>query len=178
MKPIWLLDIDGVLNATSMKLPTHIYPTAAWTRQHVDGFQITAAKPVLDLLCKVHEEGLAEIRWHTTWQDRAPDVGAAFGLPEFDVQWTDEWPDSGEKAAQRIMAGYPNWWKHPAVYRLVASGRKVLWTDDDIFGSLPAVHRQNLKKIGKVRMVSPTSLYGLQPGELRLISKFLKEWNR
>lgn len=177
-KPIWLLDIDGVINATSMKTAAHIYPLASWQRLHVDGFQITAAQPVLDLLHTVHDDGLAEIRWHTTWQDRAWDVGEALGLPEFPVQYTDEWPDSSEKAARRMMVGLPRWWKVRAVYDLLGEGHRVLWTDDDIFPELPAVHRQKLKALGKVRMLSPVSLYGIQPGEIRMIKKFLKELNR
>jgi hypothetical protein len=177
-KPLWLLDVDGVINATSMCVASHIYPLASWQRLHVDGFQITAAKPVLDLLHMVHDDGLAEIRWHTTWQDRAWDVGEALGLPEFPVQYTDEWPDSSEKAARRMMVGLPRWWKVRAVYDLLGEGHRVLWTDDDIFPELPAVHRQKLKTLGKVRMLSPVSLYGIQPGEIRMIKRFLKELNR
>lgn len=177
-KPVILLDIDGVINATSMKIPTHIYPATSWIRVHVDGFQITAARPVVDFLNRINREDLAEIRWHTTWQDRAPDVAEALGLDDFLVQPTDEWPDSSARTAERILAGFPRWWKYPAAYFLLKEGRKVVWIDDDIWSELPAVYRQGLKKHGIIRMVSPERIWGLQPGHMREIERHLKGWSR
>jgi hypothetical protein len=178
--PVWLLDIDGVINATSSKIQTHIWPESEWTRQHVDGFQITAARRVLDFIRAVHAEGLADIRWHTTWQDRALDVGAAFGLPEFEVQDCPEWPPTSELVAFWMKEGWPKWWKYKAAERILTEEKRpLLWTDDDIFSELNAVRRQELKshKLG-VCLVTPFSMNGLDSSNLRVIEKWLKSKNR
>lgn len=177
-KPVWLLDIDGVLNATATNIPS-TWPGSSWHRVHIDGFQITWSDKVVDFLKHVDAEGLAEIRWHTTWQERALDVGEAMGLPEFPVQEAPEWPPTGEKVADWIRAARPSWWKYGAAEQvLTVEKRPLLWTDDDIWSSLNAIRRQMLKKLGSVKMISPECIWGLQPGHLRDISRWLQQKNR
>ena len=77
--PVWLLDIDGVLNAAAKKPDRNVWPAADWIegRAHEAGgaaWRILAARPVVDFIRGVHEEGRAEIRWHTTWQHDAAAV--------------------------------------------------------------------------------------------------------
>lgn len=177
--PVLLLDIDGVLNATATKVPDWTWPPNTWTRQHIDGFQITSSSRVVDFLTEVHESGLAEIRWHTTWQDRALDVGERLGLPAFPVQECTEWPPTSELVAFWIREGWPRWWKYKAAERILAEEkRRLIWVDDDILDELKAPQRQVLKRLGKILLVCPVSHTGLDAGDLRRIGDQLKKWNR
>lgn len=178
-KVIVLLDVDGVLNATATKIPTQIWPNSQWTRVHVDGFQLTVARPVVDFLNRINRDGLAEIRWHTTWQDRAPHVGEVFGLDDFEVQDCPEWPPTGVKVGKWLADGAPSWWKYHTVVRVLREEKRpVLWIDDDIFTDLKAPYRQELKGVGSIKMVVPETIWGLQPGHLREIDRWLNLKNR
>lgn len=177
--PVLLLDIDGVLNATATKVPDWIWPAHTWTRQHIDGFQITSSSRVVDFLTGVHEMGKAEIRWHTTWQDRALHVGERLGLPEFPVQECPEWPPTPMKVAHWFREGRPGWWKYHAAERILTEeDRRLVWVDDDLFGNLSAPLRQELKALGTVLLVNPMTHTGLDAGDLKRISEQLTKWNR
>jgi len=96
--PVWLLDIDGVINAPTApgrKPPLHVWPADDWIDTRVWGhrqrFRICVARPVVDFIREVHESGRAEIRWHTTWQDLANQLGEAVGLPELPAKNPRGW---------------------------------------------------------------------------------------
>jgi len=125
--PVWLLDVDGVINAFPTIRQPGSWRRNQWTRFKVRGFHIQAARPVLDFIRKVHEEGLAEIRWHTTWQEKALDLGDVLGLPTFHIAAAPEFDDRPDNVPH---LGY--WWKAAAAYRVVdVEKRRLLWTDDD-----------------------------------------------
>ena len=85
-KPVWLLDIDGVINATvgwKGKPPTQVWAASNWidtVAADAIQFRILSARPVIEFVKLVHETGRAEIRWHTTWQHSAQNVADALGL--------------------------------------------------------------------------------------------------
>src|SRR5262245_30167423 len=97
-KPIWLLDFDGVLNAISKRPPTHVWPRDTWVVTEAKGregvlWPILAAKPVLAFIREIHETGLAEIRWHSTWQQDTVNLSEALDLPVFPIQPAPEFED-------------------------------------------------------------------------------------
>ncbi len=132
IRPVLLLDVDGVLNAISRVPDTSVWPKALWRRHQVtdlDGntWPILAAQPVLDYLSALHERGLADIRWHTTWRASAKTLLApVLGLPDWPVA---ESPTS--RPTQRDAAG--RWWKVATAHHVVhTEGRRLIWIDDDI----------------------------------------------
>lgn len=171
MKPLWLLDIDGVINAVPRgnQLPD-AWPAGSWNRKDVTNsggtWPILAADAVLDFITEVHETGLAEIRWHTSWQEEALDFGDAFLLPDFQVQ---ECPEA-------VRNYYPDWWKLPAVKRELNkdTGRDLLWTDDEITYKIQARYRKDLEKLPGVKLICPNTETGLTPVDLDDIRKFLE----
>src|SRR5687768_10208625 len=140
--PVMLLDIDGVVNAMSTKPPTHVWKAHHWNQGSQladDGveYPMLWAQPVVDWLTVLHEQELAEIRWHSTWQDESLKVGRLMGLPEFKVQECPEWLryqfNGSALASELIRACMPPWWKYPAVERVVTQEkRRLIWIDDDI----------------------------------------------
>jgi len=167
--PIWLLDIDGVINAATLRPPTYVWPADTWIQTKVIGLRIMAAQPVLDFIREVHEQGRAEIRWHSTWQDDAPKLGAELGLPAFPVA---DAPEYDQRLKQRAF-GLDGWWKRPAAERVLAEGRPLVWTDDDITWSLGRRGQDEIRQLGPALLIAPDDRTGLTPKHLRHIADFL-----
>jgi hypothetical protein len=168
---VWLLDLDGVVNALADEPPTKVWPAAAWIEVEVEGahglhWPIRAARPVVDFIWLVHETGRAEVRWHSTWQQHANAVGRALGLPEFPVHRAPEFDEPEEK-----------WWKLPGARRVLGEeGRGLLWTDDDTGAEMSRAERAGLKSLGPLLIVCPDTMTGLNHRQLRRIDAFLGEF--
>jgi len=98
--PVWLLDIDGVINAADVEPDVRVWPRDQWIRAsarsaHDLEWPLLVARSALDPLRRVHDEHLAEIRWHTTWQSYAVNVGEALGLPRWPVAECPEFEGIG-----------------------------------------------------------------------------------
>lgn len=177
-KPLWLLDIDGVINALAMTLPTDAWPEEAWVqrvvRAQVPGrgpmtLPILAARPVLDFVTAVFGSGRAEIRWHSTWRSAAvTDLAPALGLPPIPLSIAPEWNEPPVET----------WWKLPAAQRAIATGRRLLWTDDDM-----AFYRDDpttadalaaLDGSGNALLLPVAGGTGLTPADLETIDEFLR----
>lgn len=174
MKPVWLLDIDGVINAITHEWP----PTRGWEAEHwaldqVESFvpddvwPIRWSQPVVDFINEVHASGLAEIRWHTTWQEAAHNISKALELPEFEIA----------KAPERLEFREREWWKLGAARRvLMEEKRPLVWTDDDISYGMDDLQRSAMRRTGQgALLVSPDSSCGLAPKDLDRISAFLDD---
>lgn len=170
MEPIWLLDIDGVINADPYKVPAHVWPEDQWIQRLAAGatkdWLITAAQPVLDFICRVHEEKLAEIVWLTTWQNHANNVSDALFLPHFRVLENPMW--DGTRYAGK------GWWKLAEFFDQLSLGRPILWTDDDISTEILGLVRAGSDPDGPQSfLICPKGSEGLGPWHLRKIAKFL-----
>lgn len=164
--PVWLLDIDGVINADENADAWH---SADWIDRRVrfghGRVRVFAARPVLDFIRHVHANGLADIRYHTTWQHDAHHLGAVFGLPRLPVQDAAEYAHGGRLTT---------WWKLPVVWRLIAAGHRVVWTDDDIEASLMDAQKLRLEDAGAL-IVSPDPTTGLRQTDLDKIATYLDD---
>jgi hypothetical protein len=168
--PVWLLDIDGVLNALARGPVRDSWPPDSWT-QHVIRAEIPnmglmvlpilVAEPVLDFVRKAVDSDGVEVRWHSTWRTAAmTDLAPMLDLPHIPISVAPEW-------TQR-PAG---WWKLPAAQRVVASGRRLVWTDDDI-ARYPG-ELGDLETREDALLISPDPETGLSPADLDRISRFL-----
>lgn len=130
--PLWLLDVDGVVNVLARGAAPDSWPADQWLQRVVvapiEGrglmrLPILAARPVLEFITRTHESGAAEIRWHSTWRFAAvTHLAPVLGLPPLPVSVAPEWQHGGDLL----------WWKLPAALRAVAAGRRLVWTDDDL----------------------------------------------
>jgi hypothetical protein len=169
--PVWLLDVDGVLNAASEKPDRSVWPLDQWTHTHATAgghrWPILVARPVVDFIRKVHTDGQAEIRWHTTWQHDAQCLSEVLDLPTFAVAEAPEF-----KTAYLDRAA--GWWKLPAAERvLTEEGRALVWTDDDATDSLGREGADDLRALGSLLLIAPAVTTGLTPKHLRRITDFL-----
>jgi hypothetical protein len=168
--PVWLLDIDGVINALARGPVRGSWPPDTWA-QHVVRAEIPemglmvlpilVAEPVLDFVRRVVSSGAAEVRWHSTWRTAAvTDLAPLLGLPPIPISIAPEW-------TQRP----PGWWKLAAAQRVIAAERPLVWTDDDIArydGDLG-----DLLSRPDALLISPDPETGLSPHDLDRIAEFL-----
>ena len=168
--PVWLLDIDGVVNALARGPVRGSFPSELWTQHVVEAdipnmgrmvLPIYVALPVLDFVRHVYDDGLAEVRWHSTWRTAAmTDLGPTLGLPPIPISIAPEW-------TTRPVG----WWKLPAAQRVITSGRPLVWTDDDIVNFPDEVGA--LGEGSDRLLISPDPDTGLNADELEQIEKFL-----
>lgn len=113
--PLWLLDVDGVLNAVCQGVPE------GYRKFRADRFTITYRPVVMERIAAMHTSGLVEVAWLTTWCEDAADMLAPeMGLPAFEVM--------GSADHRAITDG---WWKSVTAKR-VSHRRALIWTDDDL----------------------------------------------
>ena len=170
--PLWLIDIDGVLNA-------YAYPrrkTDTWKWGWVENkmvptdsgtFNLWVSDGLVEFLNKAHASGLVDMRWCTTWADEANSVFApTFGFPTLPVA---AYPDN-----TAIL------WKHLPAYEAIKNGRRLIWTDDDAIDA--RAHLNLLEGIRKhpdlefkrdLLVIEPDGTLGLTPDDCEAISTFL-----
>lgn len=191
--PLWLLDVDGVLNAVALVPDPGVWPQ--WRRgvAGTDGgtrtWPITWAPAVIEELTRWMAQGRVEVAWLTTWaHDANGELGALLGMPQLPVAGT---PPSRVNTAAADPAGIPprahaevagadavdpltgHWWKFDAVRRLLAGApdRALIWTDDDLAAEPEVVawmeeHTASL-------LIAPDPRVGLTPEDLRAVDGFL-----
>lgn len=169
---MWLLDIDGVVNALARGPVRGSWPAKAWVqtviRADMPGhgpmvLPILAARPVLDFVTHVHRSGAVELRWHSTWRAAAmTELAPALGLPAIPISIAPEW-------TERPIGV---WWKLPAAQRVVAAGRPLVWTDDDL--GVFATELGDLASRSDALLIGPDPIAGLTGPDLDRIAAFLR----
>jgi hypothetical protein len=175
--PVWLLDIDGVVNACVPKPDSSVWPADTWRLATVHGFPILVASPVVEFIRRVHDSGRADIRWHTTWQHNAQLVADEFGLPELPVA---EAPEFVLRSYDPALHGRDTaWWKRATAERVLTDEKRpLIWTDDDITRSLEPSDRAEIRALGPALLISPSDRTGLTPKHLHRIETFLDRHRR
>lgn len=167
--PVWLLDVDGVLNAMSRPgwsaAPDQRYA-------HADGlrFRLRWAPALLAEVRDLIRSDAVEVRWATSWVSHIDQIAGAMALPDLPLAFTlpthlaaasDELHDATRSA------------KRAAALDVVASGRRLLWTDDAaIWRSGP--EREHLEAAGAL-LIAPDERRGLQPADLAAIRAWLDD---
>lgn len=160
--PLWLLDIDGVINANK---PGWSAPPR---RVHCAGFVIRWAPALVDRIKGLHRAGRVEIRWSSTWcgyPSQLAELSARLGL-KFESAFGDRPP--GKTWADLKV--------HAAIDALTA-GRRIIWTDDDEVGAARHLFPQiaEAEADGRALLIAPRSNRGLQREHLDQIQAFAPE---
>lgn len=173
MKPVWLLDIDGVINAVTRKTPK-TWPENDWIKIKIASFPFNVSKSVLNFIHEVYESNLVDIKWHTTWQHDANDkVGLALDLPKFEVFHA---PEYLEHEPWAHIYKKCTWWKLPSVNKLLETGCSIIWTDDDI--CLNTYDSDYINPKDKLYtnslLIKPQTNLGLTPKHVTQIREYLE----
>jgi hypothetical protein len=157
--PIWLLDIDGVINANKPGW------SAAPRKTNCAGLTIRWAPKLITRIFNLHHTGTVDVRWSSTWcgyPDQLAELQFRLGLhlkPAF-----------GDRAASKTWGDE----KVEAALEVLREGRRLVWTDDDEVDAgrelFPLLARA--EKGGRALLIAPQSNRGLQPEHLDAIEAF------
>jgi hypothetical protein len=161
-KPVWLLDVDGVINAIKPGWGAAPSRALVWSAADQTSYLLRWAPTLVDRIRALVLTGKAEVRWCTTWCPEAERLEALWHLPELDRS-LDADP----------MPRGPQCWplKQEAARAVLAAGHRLIWTDDE---ALPpeGPERDDLTANGRALLIAPRAARGLQPADLDLIEKF------
>lgn len=165
--PVWLLDVDGVLNAMSRPgwsaPPARRYAYAGGVQ-----FKLRWAPALLEEVRDLIRSDAVEVRWATSWVMHIGQIARAMALPDLPLAFTLP-PDLG--AATDELHDATEAAKRTAALDVVAGGRRLLWTDDDaIWPTGP--ERAHLEAAGAL-LIAPDERRGLQPADITTIRAWL-----
>lgn len=160
-KPVWLLDVDGVINTN--RPGWSAAPRQGMAYADGTGWKMRWASALTTRIQAIHQAGLAEIRWCTTWCERTAQLGRMFGIGPFDDAFGTR-PDHktyGDLKAEAALA-------------VLADGRRLIWADDaevpaarDLFPQIASAEAD-----GRALLIAPDERRGLQPADLDAVEAF------
>lgn len=159
--PVWLLDVDGVVNAT--RPGWHAPPRRAYAYDAGTAYRLRWAPALIDRIRALHASGTVEVRWCTTWCAYADQLERMWRLPRLDRAFCD--PVDGLTAAPLKVA---------AARKMLAQGRRLIWTDDEIVPAPGTDLHTELTAAGRALLIAPVSTRGLQPEHLDAIEAFAR----
>ncbi|WP_433076425.1 HAD domain-containing protein [Dactylosporangium sp. CA-052675] len=153
--PVWLLDVDGVIN---VKRP-------GWGAAPLQGrayalgaeWRLRWAPALVQRIRRLHRDGVAEVRWCSTWCAWPGEVERLFKLPGLDRAF-GEVPDFSVA-------------KLAAARTVLREGRRLVWTDD-VEVPEPGPLHDELVRDGRALLIRPDPRRGLQPRHLDAIEAF------
>ncbi|GAA3291490.1 hypothetical protein Dvina_29840 [Dactylosporangium vinaceum] len=160
--PVWLLDVDGVLNTRRPLWGSDLFRGTA-RAGNID-WPIRWAPALIERIVRLRALGLVEVRWCSTWCTDADEIENLFSLPPLrcalsaDQLSTVESTDDLKRAAAR---------------QVLASGRRLVWTDDTAV-PMPTLARARLSAGGRALLIRPHPRRGLRPRDLALIEAFAR----
>jgi hypothetical protein len=162
MMPVWLLDVDGVINVSRPGWRTAPHRGIAYAQGM--GWPMRWSPKLLDRIRSAHNSGMIEIRWCTTWCPYAEQLEQLFGLPMLVRALTGE-PIQGGPVSDAM--------KLAAAYAVLDEGRALVWTDDTAVPE-SGPDRAALQD-RRALLLRPSSRRGLQPDDLDRIESFARE---
>jgi len=164
--PVLLLDVDGVLNVRAHTWPCRVARGTATTAGQP--WPMRWAPALMARIRALHETGMVEIRWCTTWVGDTGQLSRLFELPTFPDAYAED--DAAEHT----------WNKLNAALEVVQSGRPLVWVDDFAIpkaDDFDAEHRQALEAAGAL-LIETDHRCGLTPGEMDRIETYCREHTR
>lgn len=171
-RPIWFLDVDGVINAYDGAWVPHSQVTS---HMSVGGrrYKIKWERLLVSWIKKLSSAGLVDVRWSSTWCLAPSELERVFNL-KLPNAFTVDIPDGVDPCSIAIRMQIPEL-KLNAVRDALAAGRRVIWTDDDEVPSPWSALHADLTRGGRALLIKPDSDLGLQPEHVDEIERWIKE---
>jgi hypothetical protein len=186
-RPLWLLDVDGVLNAVGPPLDDDDDWSTGTAIANERRWPIRWSRSVVAEIRRLHETGIVELAWLTTWGEEANDsLRELLDLPELAVAGTR--PRPGELPAEPLPSAAGThadatgaaaadhetgrWWKLDVVRAQIASEpkRRLVWTDDDLVWE-PEVVR-GLRAFADCLLIAPDPAVGLTLADVAAVERY------
>lgn len=160
--PVWLLDVDGVINATRPGWGAAPRRAPVWSATDGRSYPLRWAPPLVDRIRRLHDSGAVEVRWCSTWCPDADSLEQLWRLPVL-VRALD---------ADPMPRGAECWaLKLAAARAVLAEERSLIWTDDEATPAEGPIYDE-LTADGRALLVTPLASRGLQPDDLDRIEEF------
>lgn len=154
-KPIWLLDVDGVINIDRSSW----YESPHWGIAYYRGtpYKIKWCPSLVKRIKAVIDADSATAMWCTTWCEAADQIERLLGLPPLPRVFKDL-PRDFDVSNSR---------KREIAEDIVKSGVRLIWTDD------LAVSHDFAAGNERVLAIQPSSNRGLTPEHMNQIEAFI-----
>lgn len=157
--PVWLLDVDGVLNAD--------YP--AWDEEPArdsataNGYEyaMTWAPTLIEKIKQMHDSGLVEVRWSTTWVPFTHELERLFGLDLKTAFPSDEFSINRAKQGAALQV-------------VDHERRPLIWTDDDVVPLVGTLRDYLDDHEIPTLLIKPSFSQGLTPTHIDQIAAFAR----
>ena len=165
-RPVWLLDVDGVLNGTG-RAGWHAPPRTGTAYSDGVGYTFRWAPQLIQAIRALLPQ--VEVRWATTWIDAGTgQVEKLLGLPALPIAYP---PDTARRSTSPDFRSAHLLAKTRAAVEVVRSGHRLIWTDDDAI-PLSGQDRDILDAAGAL-LIAPDTRRGLRPHHLDQIQSFI-----
>lgn len=147
--------MDGVINASRPGWSAAPYSGTAYAKGH--SWRMHWSPQLIKRIRQVHDTGLVEILWATSWCGYTDQLEELFKLPAL-------------RSALPTEMSYRT--KCEAAEAVIKSGKKLIWTDDEVvplFGHLYDI----LTAENKSLLIRPKANRGLRPEHLDRIDQFV-----
>jgi len=180
-KPIWFLDIDGVINAYDHNI-NKTKNNDDWCYQEFNyqddeyGLEMTLPiiwrKSLINFINEIHRNGRAEIHWLTTWGKTARTQFAPLvGLDDFAITYEQPRGIKGSDPYSRDL----DWWKMDVLFKH-SNNRPFIFSDDDLSKPTRRHIHSHFDK-DNVLLITPFPSKGLEEEHLVRITDFLNKHN-
>lgn len=161
--PVWLLDVDGVVNAFRAGWYTAPRMVQVYSEADAYDYRIRYEPRLVEAIRLLHVNGQVEVTWCSTWCSDAAALEEAFGLPTLPRAFDE--PVTGVAASEAKLA---------AARRVIASGRRLIWTDD-VEVDLHSEVCEPWAASGRALLITPNATRGLRAQHLRRIQNYLQQ---
>ncbi|MEV6964852.1 hypothetical protein AB0M47_07010 [Hamadaea sp. NPDC051192] len=162
--PVWLLDVDGVINTRRPLWGPQLHRGIVHSDD--DDYPLHWAPRLITGIRRIHATGTIDIQWCTTWCAEADKLEQLLGLPPLGIALeTAALTDDADAA------------KLTAARRILADGRRLVWTDDTAIPHEPTLVRE-LTARGQGLLIRPHPRRGLRPVDLARIARFARSPRR
>ena len=182
MRPLVLVDVDGVLNALGPPDPAWPDWQQGWARAMGRDWPVRWSPTVTSAIRGWRDT--ADVQWLTTWgHDANQGLHELLGLPELPVAGThqdsaDEGTADDADALAAVTPAAPDeltgrWWKFDVVRRILRAqpDRRLVWLDDDLAGSERV--RTWTRTHADCLLIAPDPRSGLVRAHLEAVERFL-----
>lgn len=159
--PVWLLDIDGVINVDESGWPCPLSTGSARTTHR--SFTIRWCPQLIDEIRDMHTRGIVEIRWATTWIPFIDEIHALLDLPKIATAFDVDPRTRGSAVARAKLV---------AATSVVHDGRPLIWTDNDAIPYVGTSAHTFLMHTNRTLLIRPRPHTGLLHKHISLIKQF------
>lgn len=160
MRTVWLLDVDGVVNATRPGWSAP--PRSAMAYADGQGYRLRWEPKLIAAIHRVGKLADVDIVWATTWCDHVDQLERVFGL-DLPVAF-------GPRPAHLTYDEQ----KVDAARQVLARGDRLIWTDDNVVPAARGAHREFAlaEADGRALLIAPKPSRGLRPEDVERIEAF------